>query len=209
MIAWYERQLDKLGVSIKLNMEIKPDDAVLEAADRIFVATGSVPIELPIKGITCENVVGVIDAHENGIKGDKIVVCGGGSSGCDIALELAMEGKDVTIIEMLDELAQDAMAVNKFSIMRLLAENNVTILTNSEVIEIDCDGATIKKKDGSTEKILGDTIITAFGQESNTAMPDAMRQKYNTKTTVIGDAEKVSRASSAIRSGFYAAMSVE
>lgn len=209
LIAWYERQLDKLGVSIKLNMEIKPDDAVLEAADRIFVATGSVPIELPIKGITCENVVGVIDAHENGVKGDKIVVCGGGSSGCDIALELAMEGKDVTIIEMLDELAQDAMAVNKFSIMRLLAENNVTILTNSEVIEIDCDGATIKKKDGSTEKILGDTIITAFGQESNTAMPDAMRQKYNTKTTVIGDAEKVSRASSAIRSGFYAAMAVE
>jgi 2,4-dienoyl-CoA reductase-like NADH-dependent reductase (Old Yellow Enzyme family)/thioredoxin reductase len=209
LIAWYERQLDKLGVSIKLNTEIKPDDAILEAADRIFVATGSVPIELPIKGIHCENVVGVIDAHENGVKGEKIVVCGGGSSGCDIALELAMEGKDVTIIEMLDELAQDAMAVNKFSIMRLLGENNVTILTNSEVIEIDCDGATIKKKDGSTEKILGDTIITAFGQESDTAMPDAMRQKYNTKTTVIGDAEKVSRAASAIRMGFYAAMAVE
>ena len=121
----------------------------------------------------------------------------------------ALEGKDVTIIEMLDDLAQDAMAVNKFSIMRLLGEYNVNILTNSKVVEIDCDGATIKKKDGSTEKILGDTIITAFGQESNTAMPDAMRQKYNTKTTVIGDAEKVSKASNAIRTGFYAAMSVE
>jgi hypothetical protein len=36
-----------------------------------------------------------------------------------------------------------------------------------------------------------------------------MRQKYNTKTTVIGDAEKVSRAASAIRMGFYAAMAVE
>ena len=120
-----------------------------------------------------------------------------------------MEGKDVTIIEMLEDYALDAMAVNKFSLDRLLKENDVTIFTNSEVTEIDFEGVTIKKKDGSTEKILGDTVIAAFGQKSDTTLPDAIRQKYNFKTTVIGDADKVSRAAHAIRTGFYASMAVE
>jgi len=154
-------------------------------------------------------VIGVVEAHKNGAKGEKIAICGGGMSGCDTALELALEGKQVTVIEMLSECGRDVMFINKVSLMRMLAENNVTLLTDSKVVAIDSAGVTIEKKDGSKEVIPADTVITAFGQMPTAAFADAIRAKYNMKTTVIGDAEKVSRVAGAIHTGFYAAMSIE
>lgn len=209
LIEWYDVQLKKLGVKIKLNTEIKADDTVLDYADKIFVATGSLPFIPNIPGIDGKNVIGVIDAHEKGVSGEKIAVCGGGLSGCDTALELAMKGKKVTVIEMLSECAQDAMPINKISLMRMLAENAVTLLTNSKVTAIEPNGVVIEKKDGTRKTIEADTVITAFGQKSDTNLPDAIRAKYNIKTTVIGDAERVAKVGEAIRTGFYAAMAVE
>lgn len=209
LITWYGVQLKKLGVEVKLNSEVKADDPILEAADKIFVATGSVPFVPKVPGVDGSNVIGVIEAHRNGVKGEKIAICGGGMSGCDTALELSMEGKKVTVIEMMSECARDVMPINKISLMRMLAENNVTLLTDSKVVNIDTTGVTIEKKDGTKAMISADTVITAFGQKSSTEFVNAVREKYNIKTTVIGDAERISRAGGAIRTGFYAAMAVE
>jgi 2-enoate reductase len=85
----------------------------------------------------------------------------------------------------------------------------VTLLANSKVIEIDSAGVIIEKKDGTKEKISADAVITAFGQCSDNSLGDAVRAKYNIKTTVLGDAERIGKASNAIRTGFYAAMAVE
>ena len=209
LITWYGVQLNKLNVQVNLNTEINVEDPILEAADKIFVATGAVPYVPNIPGVESPHVLGVVGAHKNGVQGEKIVVCGGGMSGCDTALELALEGKQVTIIEMLSECARDVMVINKISLMRQLAENNVTLLTDSKVVSIDETGVTIEKKDGTVELVPADTVITAFGQKPSTDFPDAVRKQYNIKTTVIGDAEKVSKAANAIHTGFYAAMAVE
>lgn len=210
LIAWYEVQLNKLGVDIRLATEIAIDDPLLEQVDKIFVATGSKAIVPPIPGIDGPNVVPVVDAHRNGVQGQRIAICGGGLSGCDTALELAMDqGKTVTVIEMLDACARDVMPINQISLMRMLAENHVQLLTGSKVTGIGSEGVTIAKKDGTTETIAVDTVITAFGQVPAEGFPDAVRAKYNCKTTVIGDAERVSKVGAAIRSGFYAAMAIQ
>lgn len=209
LITWYGVQLSKLNVQVNLNTEINVDDPILEAADKIFVATGAVPFVPNIPGIESSHVLGVVDAHQNGVQGEKIVVCGGGMSGCDTALEMALEGKQVTIVEMLSECAREVMVINKISLMRQLSVNNVTLLTDSKVISVDETGVTIEKKDGTVELVPADTVITAFGQKPSTDFPDAVRKQYNIKTTVIGDAEKVSKAANAIHTGFYAAMAIE
>ncbi len=209
LIVWYGVQLKKLGVTIKLNTELTADDPVLESADKIFVATGSIPFVPPVAGKDQKNVVGVIDVHQNGVDGSTIAICGGGMSGCDTALELAQQGKKVTIIEMMNECARDVMPINKLSILRLLKENNVTMLTSSKVTAFTEEGVIIETKDGSKQTVKADSIITAFGQRPDTTLPDLLRQKFPMKVTVIGDAEKVSKAGSAIHSGFYAAMAIE
>ena len=62
-----------------------------------------------------------------------MVVCGGGLSGCDSALELAAEeGKNVTIVEMMEEVARDDIFINRFSLLRKLEEAGVKIYTKMQ-----------------------------------------------------------------------------
>ena len=49
-----------------------------------------------------------------------VVGFGGGLTGSDVALFLAEQGKKVTIIEMLDEIAQDMEAVSKVALFKRL-----------------------------------------------------------------------------------------
>jgi 2,4-dienoyl-CoA reductase-like NADH-dependent reductase (Old Yellow Enzyme family)/thioredoxin reductase len=211
LVRWYEVQLEKLGVDVRLNTTLEGDNPILEQADNIIVATGAKPIELNIKGINGTNVLNVIDAHKHKekIKGDNIVICGGGLSGCDSALELALEeGKKVTIVEMADAIAKDVMYINATTIHVRIKEAGIGVYTNSKVTEINENGVIIEKIDGSTEVIPADTVITAFGMKKNTDLADHIRNKYYTKTRIVGDSEKVGKVATAVRGGFYAGISL-
>ena len=119
LIWWYNNQLNKLGVDLRLNTEITADDPILGSADAIFLATGSVPLVPPIPGADLPNVMTVLDYHRYGTDGQNIVICGGGLSGCDAAIELHGEGKNVSIIEMQDDIAKDAQFINSITIHEL------------------------------------------------------------------------------------------
>jgi len=209
LIQWYGVQLEKLGVEVVLNKEVTEDDPVLAVADEIFVATGSVPFVPPIKGMDRPKVIDVTQAHIHGIKGDNIVICGGGLSGCDTAIEQGEEGKNVTIIEMRDDVAMDVMPINKISIMRLLEKYNVNLQLGKTVMAIEEDGVVVTDKECHESKIDADVIITAFGQRPASAVADAILNKFPLKTTLIGDCIGVSKAGKAIREGFYAAMALQ
>lgn len=87
------------------------------------MACGADEIIPPINGINNENVISVIDAHmhKGMIKGENVIMCGGGLSGIDSAIELASEhGKNVTIIEMADSIAKDVLFINQASILQRL-----------------------------------------------------------------------------------------
>lgn len=211
LARWYEIQLYKLGVDIHLNTTIKGDERILEECDAIIIGCGSVPLVPKIPGIDGANVVTMLACHRNPdlIKGDNIVICGGGASGCDGAVEMAEEmGKKVTIIEMLPEFAKDAMFINKISLTNALNKNNVNIMTDTKVVSIEADGLTVEKKDGSKEKIKADTVISAFGMKPDLTTVDAVKAKYHTKTRVVGDSMKMGKIGEAVREGFYAASSL-
>lgn len=209
LITWYGVQLEKLGVEIKFNTEIKPDDPVLQDADEIFVATGSVPFLPPIKGIDLPNVIDVTKAHQFGVDAENIVICGGGLSGCDTAIELGERGKKVTVVEMRDDVALDVMPINKISITRLLDEYGVDLQVGKTVMRIEEDGVIVVDKECNEVKIPADAVITAFGQKPAVEVPEAILAKYPMKTTLIGDCDGVSKAGKAIREGFYAAMALQ
>ena len=162
-----------------------------------------------MEGTDNEKVIDVTKAHINGVPGEKIAICGGGLSGCDTALELAMQGKKVTIIEMRDACAADVMPINKISLDRMLAQYNVEILTGSRVCGITDEGVKVKNKEGAETIVKADNIITAFGQKPNSTIAEAIGDKYPLKTTLIGDCQKTSKAGAAIREGYYAAMALQ
>ena len=211
LTEWYRVQLKKLGVDVRLNTEIQADNPALEACDNIIIGCGAKPLVPPIPGIDGANVVTMLDCHRDAslLKGDNIVVCGGGASGCDGALEMAKDlGKKVTIVEMMDECAKDAMFINKISLFNQLAQYQVKILIGTKVVSIEADGLLVEKKDGTQEKIAADTIVNAFGMRPDLTTVNAVKEKYHMKTRVVGDSVKLGKIGDAIRDGFGAAASL-
>ncbi|MCM8709590.1 NAD(P)/FAD-dependent oxidoreductase [Clostridium sp. SYSU_GA19001] len=211
LITWYEVQLNKLNVDIRLNVEVTADTPELAAADNILVGIGASPIIPPIPGIDGANVLDVLTAHmdKSKVKGENIIMMGGGLSGCDSALELAMEGKNVTIVEMMDSLAKDLMFINSISLFNKLNEYGVKQLTGHKVLAITPDGIIAETKDGKEVTIKGDTMVAAFGMKPNTDSAAAIRDRFVLKTRMIGDCTNVGKVGNAIRAGFFAADSIE
>ncbi|WP_160034512.1 NAD(P)/FAD-dependent oxidoreductase [Paenibacillus sp. An7] len=210
LIDWYERQLSQLHVNVQVNYEVKPDDTALETADHIFIGAGAVPITPPIPGIDGEHVIEAIEAHlhKERVLGENIVITGGGLTGCDLGLELAMEGKKVTIVEMRPEAGQDVMYINKAALMPMLESYGVTILAGHKVLSFEESGLHAEKSDGSKVYIQADTIINAFGMKKNTTIAELIRNRYSHKTNLIGDCVKIGKVGTAVRSGFYAANAI-
>ncbi|MGB4609992.1 MAG: NAD(P)/FAD-dependent oxidoreductase [Saccharofermentanales bacterium] len=212
LVKWFGIQLDKLGVDVRLNYELKEDDSLLENSDRIIVATGAVSFRPDIPGLDRDNVVDVIDAHKNKelLKGENIVICGGGLSGLDSALELATEeDKKVTVVEMLDQLGSDVMFLNAASLFRMLDEADVKQMPGTKVVAIEADGVHAETSAGEKIVIPADTVVTAFGMIPDNSLATLIEDKHHNKTQVVGDSNKVGRVGTAIREGFFAAMNLE
>ena len=210
LVKWYELQLKKLKVKQVLGKRIEADDPVLERADRIFVATGSKELKLPLPGIDGKNIVSVVDVHKNGLpQGRRVVICGGGLSACDTALEYGAEDREITIVEMRDRLAGDVMPINAITIFDQLRIYGVHQLTSTRVVGFRPAGVEVVDAEGRQLLLPADVIVTAFGMVKNMDLPNAIQYKYPKKTTVIGDCHNPAKGGNAIREGFYAAMSIE
>lgn len=181
LLDWEILQCEKAGVVFKFNHLITPDSEELTRADCIIMATGASPSLPRIPGI--DKALEVCDAHVHPekIHGKKIVVCSGGISGCDMALELAMDGKDVTIVEMQSELCPTALLDNRNPLMFRLRNNHVKQLTSTKIKEITDKGVVAESKDGEI-KLDADLVI--------------------------GDCVKVGPVAEAVRGGYFAAYSL-
>lgn len=211
LIEYYKVQLKKLGVEIRKE-EISINDPIFESCDQIIVAAGAHVVIPPIPGIDGPSVISVIEAHSApaDINGDNIVICGGGLSGADLALELATEyRKKCTIIELQPQIASDMVFINAGSLRIRLDEEGVVCRVGCRVSEIGENEITIINESGEKEILTADTIVAALGMAPNRELAHQIKQKYHKKTILAGDCVNVGKSGDAIRSGFYAGMQVE
>ncbi|HEY3338467.1 MAG TPA: NAD(P)/FAD-dependent oxidoreductase [Propionicimonas sp.] len=163
MIDWWAGELAELpSVTLHLSHPIVASSAELDTADEIIVATGSEPVVPAIDGIDKPIVMGVIQAHTGATPGHRVVVCGGGLSGSDLALELAEAGHEVTIVEMLEQIAGDMIFLNRTSLLRSLDEHHVTVLTCRRVVRVNDSSVVVLGPDGEST-LACDTVVAAFG----------------------------------------------
>ena len=94
-------------MEVRFNTEIN-DVGTLGGFDEIIVATGSVPRKMPIPGFgKCMTLTELL--REKKPVGDKVVIFGGGQSGCEAALELVYQGKHPTVVEYAVDLIATPM----------------------------------------------------------------------------------------------------
>ena len=182
-----------------MNTEIK--DVKSLDADEIIVATGAVARKIPVKG--ADTAVEAIDyLLGNKEVGDRVVVIGGGLTGCEIAYNLYLEGKKPTIVEMQDDLiTTPGICLANTSYLRdFFKTNNVPVYLETALSEINDGSVTLKDKDGNSFTVDTDSVILSVGYKP---APLALKGK---NVHVIGDAASVGNLRTVIWGAWDVAM---
>jgi 2,4-dienoyl-CoA reductase-like NADH-dependent reductase (Old Yellow Enzyme family)/thioredoxin reductase len=201
VVEYLTHMLKKYQVTVKLNTKMDMDKLNDEKADVVIVATGSLPIVPQIPGIDLDYVVSAEDVLlGNKSLGSKVVVIGGGSVGVETAEFLQEQGKEVTIVEMADEILADMTPVMKGGLLYRINSSNIKVLTGEKVKEIK-DHTVVTDK-----QVLNkvDHIVLAVGYKSDNEWVTLL-QENNINHMVIGDANKPRKIYQAVKEGFEAA----
>ena len=202
LLKWYIHQMDKLGVEVHLNSEIKDLSEFKNC--KVIVATGAKPRVLKTPGFDK-----AIEACDYLLKkkevGNKVAVIGGGLTGCEIAYELALSGKEVIIIEMKDDLiSQKGVCLANSSYLReWFALNKTPVYLETTVREIRDDKVICQDKSGKTIDIPCDSVISSVGY-----VPSPLTNGKESGAEIVGDAEKVGNLRTVIWRAFEAAAAI-
>ncbi len=185
LIAWYNREITKYPIDIRMNTEIR--DVTALDADEVIVATGAVANRLPVPGAAEYGIEAIEFLLGEKPVGENVVIVGGGLTGCEIAYELYLQGKKPTIIEMQNDLiVSDKICLANTSFLRdFFAANKVPVHLETRTTGIGKDHVTALDKDGNSIVIPTDSVILSVGYKP---APVAAKGRH---IHVVGDASKV------------------
>ena len=141
----------------------------------VVLATGSVPVQLPLPGADLPGVITSDGAFGLEEVPARIAVVGGSAVGAEWASLFASLGSEVTIVEMMPSLVPAEDAEIGKALGKALGKAGATVLTGSTVSRIDpadSDGLRITV-DGPKERQLDvDVVLVGVGRKPNTASLD-------------------------------------
>ena len=184
LIAWYIREVSKLPIDVKMNTSVTNINSL--GADEVIIATGATAKRIPVKG--ADTAIEAVDyLLGNKEVGEKVVIIGGGLTGCEIAYDLFLQGKKPAIVEMQDDLiTTPGICLANTSFLRdCFKTNKVPVHLETGLKEIVDGGVIVKDKDGKEFKIEADSVIMSVGYNP---APLAPKSKH---VHVIGDAKAV------------------
>ena len=186
LIAWYIRELTKFpSIKVELNHEVKNIDAL--EADEIIVATGAKAKRIPIPG--ADTAVEAIDVLLGKCEvGEKVTVIGGGLTGCEIAYDLFLSGKNPAIIEMKNDLiaAKGVCLANSSYLRDFFETNRIPVYLETSVVEITDTGvAAIGPQSSEPFFLEAESVILSVGYNP------APLVKKGKNIFIVGDAKSV------------------
>lgn len=202
---WYEVQLQNLKVPVHFHTCVDRDMVLAGNYDAVIIAAGSRPKVFSLGDDERVYPAAQVLTGEKDC-GDTTVVVGGGLVGCETALWLAEQGKNVTIVEALDRL----MAVNgplchanKDMLERLLPYHGVKAITSARVTGYR--GGILHASCGGEEReIACDSVILAVGYQEEDSLYRQLEFDVP-ELYLLGDARKVSNIMYAIWDAFEVA----
>lgn len=203
-IDWEVRELAKLGVDIRAGKTPTHEDIASVEPEAVFAACGTEPvIPRSIPGITGDKVYTIFDVLEGraDLSGKKVVLIGGGMSGIETAEYLDANGSEVTVFEMLDEIAKGELFQNVMDIeMRL---GKVPQHTNHKLVSIEESECVIEDiTSGEVKKIPYDAVVLSLGMKPSKFAEEALAD-FN--TIVIGSTVKFGPVAIAVENAYLAA----
>lgn len=202
--TYFSAMLPRAGVDVRLNTKADADAVRALHPDHVIVATGGTPI-VP-RFCAGSPVVLAQDILTGAAQaGSRVLVIGGGLVGSETAEFLADKGREVTVVELRDGIALDMEYKTRQMLMPKLAALGVVCLTETEVLEIGCNG-NIKVKTPYLEKELSgfDTVVVALGYRPDAALC-ADLAAADIDFVQVGDCKKVGKIINGVWEAFQLA----
>jgi 2,4-dienoyl-CoA reductase-like NADH-dependent reductase (Old Yellow Enzyme family)/thioredoxin reductase len=199
-ILWLIRELEHEGVDIRLDTEATPASMERERPDGVIIATGASPV-IPSAFIGTD-VITAWDVLAGRETGRKVLVLGGGLVGAETAEFLSQRGCQVTVVEMLDELAKDMEGTTRLLLLDRLSDAKVSVLLSTKVKEIR-DGKVLVRHKGEEIWLEAETIVLALGSRADAEMRKEWEGKFP-QMIAVGDCVDARKAKEAIHEGFWA-----
>jgi 2,4-dienoyl-CoA reductase-like NADH-dependent reductase (Old Yellow Enzyme family)/thioredoxin reductase len=199
------RQVERAGIDIRFEEATRSRIESL-APEIIVLATGARPTMPPVKGLgdsltPAEALTGTRDT------GNRVLILGGGMVGMEVAEMLAKNGKQVAVIEILEEVASDMDRVSRKMMFNRLASLPVEIHTATELMLLEDKRALVSHHGEKRDLGEFDSIVVTSGNQPFDSLSKELADT-TIEIHVIGDAKTVGNVGNAIKSGHDIGMSL-
>jgi len=117
--------------------------------------------------------------------GLKVVVVGGGMTGCEAAVFLAESGKEVTLVSRRDTDFSDSDGLSpdmdpflrRWFLFELWPKLPIEVIGKSTFQEVTDEGLIVQDREGGRGLIIGDTIVFALGMKPDNNLKDKLQGK--------------------------------
>lgn len=205
---YLQNQIAKSSVEVRTNVDATKEYVEQLKPDALIIAIGADQVVPRIKGI--ENGIMALSVYPqlDNITGKKIAIIGGGTIGCELAVDLEKHGNTVSIIEMANGLSLRGNALYRLGLMRQLNQcSDLKAYLESAVQEVTKDSVIFKDKAGSETELKVDMTVVAVGMKPK-------REKafeyygITPNTYMIGDCNKVARVTEATNDAYFIASNI-
>ncbi|MBI4826989.1 MAG: dihydrolipoyl dehydrogenase [Nitrospirae bacterium] len=153
----------------KIKVTLKDGSVSDIDTDKIIIATGSRPAQIPVFPFDGKRIL----SSDHAINPDSIpkslLIVGAGVIGCEFAFIYKEFGSEVTMVEMMPNAVSTEDEEISQILERELKKNKIKLLTNTGVNKVDVrdDGITATLTDGKT--IEAEKVLVSIGRAVNSA----------------------------------------
>lgn len=208
LLPYFTGELERLGVAVRLGMEVTPENIRKFAPDTLVIATGVSPVVPEIPGLEKARPVQAVDVllGKAGV-GESVVVIGGEMVGSEVAEFLAGRGKKVTMVRRGPEMARKVSPSLRSFILERLMEAGISMLAGVTYEAVNEKGLVVTTKDGERQTIEAETIVLAAGAVSEQRLYQKIKDEV-TETYLVGDSVSPRRLGDAIAEGLQAGLTM-
>ncbi len=169
IIDYYRQVLKQSGIDLRLGTEADARAVLDLDPDEVVVATGSVPLKPDLPGL---DDPGILTAHQvlsgEAEAGRRVVILGGGNVGLETAYLLLSQGREVTVMEMGQQVGRDLGPARRYLLNRKLRDLKLKRLVSCKIRRVHSDRVSYVRylNDGrrTHQELTGiDSLIVALG----------------------------------------------
>lgn len=172
-------------------------------------AVGAEAVRPHIDGLDTVPVLSSKEYYLGGhnLPGRRVLVLGGGMVGVEAAEKLALESREVVVVEMLPEMGGSMEPVGKALLFkRLQGLAGVTLLTSTTVRRIGSDTLELQTPEGPKSLAAVDSVLLAVGLWPE--LPPKYLRALVPEVHVVGDAKVPRDVESAVQEGYETGIAV-